>query len=270
LHERAGQQRAHGLDEFLDEVEVSISAQTVVRPAEILIVAEQFLVVGPEIETDGQRIARIDAGTGRIQCELSEGNSHSASPLVTDAEDGFVVRHHDQTRAAGRSRILENLDHATLHVGRDPQTPALLKHVAEALRGQADGRRVDNRHELFEMLAEHTIEENLVTIAQRCNRDVFLQRIGVPGYLRVDASCLLVERLASMRQQPLDAERAPLLRAECRALVQQRGSNQLETALADLGGCCLPWCRGLGVTWTISADAALCAALFHKRFRHRH
>jgi hypothetical protein len=49
-------------------------------------------------------------------------------------------------------------------LGRDPQAARFPKDVAELLARATHRRRVDNRQEFLQMVAQHPIEEMLVAI----------------------------------------------------------------------------------------------------------
>ncbi len=65
---------------------------------------------------------------------------------------------------------------------------------------RADGRRVDDRHQLFEVIGQHAVIEVNVAIQQRVQHHVLLQIVGCDGELLVDAFGLLPLILGADRQ----------------------------------------------------------------------
>ena len=62
--------------------------------------------------------------------------------------------------------------------GRDPDAARASEQSAETLRGQSDCGCVDDRHQLFEMIREHTVEQELVAILQLAQLAVALDGLG--------------------------------------------------------------------------------------------
>ena len=57
-------------------------------------------------------------------------------------------------------------------VGADEQAARALEDVAEFLAGEADGRRVDERLDLVDVVGDDAEEQRLVAVVQRVERDV--------------------------------------------------------------------------------------------------
>src|SRR5262249_40484586 len=98
--------------------------------------------------------------------------------------------------------------------------------VAELLAGPADGRCVDDRQELLEVIAEHAIEEVLVAVLQRDEADVLLERVALAGEILEDARGLLLDRVGGGRKEPLQAEpRGPRARERAALVVHRLGQQ---------------------------------------------
>jgi hypothetical protein len=72
--------------------------------------------------------------------------------------------------------------------------------VAEFLDGTADGRRVDDRQELLEVLGEEPVEQGGVTVLERRHPDVALEGVVlVMEVLELELD-LLVDRQDAVRE----------------------------------------------------------------------
>ena len=62
--------------------------------------------------------------------------------------------------------------------------------VAELPAGLTDGRRVDDRRELFEMVGQEPVEERLVAVLQRGEPDVALEVVRLAAKVfQLEATC---------------------------------------------------------------------------------
>ena len=202
------------------------------RPVtEVERVVQELPTVGPDVERDGQRPGRIDARGGGVQRELADRDRHAAGALVAEAQDALVVGDDDQADviAGGSKDVVDPAD----VIGRDPDAARAPEDVAELLAGEADGRRVDDRQELLEVLDEEPVEERLVAILERGQADVPLEVVGLAADVLELEPDLLVDRRHAWRQQAVQAEGVALAVGECRALVQQRISDQIVPATPD-------------------------------------
>ena len=77
-------------------------------PADVEVVVEQRLVVGADVEADGQRLRGMDAGGRGVERELADGDAHAARALVAEAEDALVVGDHDEAHVL-EGRVAEHL-----------------------------------------------------------------------------------------------------------------------------------------------------------------
>ena len=96
-------------------------------------------------------------------------------------------------------------------VGRDPDAARTPEDVAELLARETDGRRVDDRQELLEVLDEDPVEQGLVAVLERGQADVALEVVGLaPDVLELERD-LLLDRRHTRRQQTVQAEGVALL-----------------------------------------------------------
>ena len=121
----------------------------------------------------------------------------------------LVVGGHDEADVRLEPRCASTLGDAADVVGRDPRPRGAPQDVAELLAGPADGRRVDDRHELLEVLEEHAVEERLVAVLQRGQADVALEVVALAAdVLELQVTCSSIVRSARARARAGRAHRA--------------------------------------------------------------
>ena len=150
---------------------------------------------------------------------LPDRDPHPAGPLVAEAQDALVVGDDDQADVvAGRAKDV--VDPADV-VGRDPDAARTPEDVAELLTRETDGRRVDDRQELLEIVDEEAVEQGLVAVVECGEADIPLEVIALaPDVLQFPGD-LLVERRHSRWQQTVEAKGVALAGREGRALVEE-------------------------------------------------
>ena len=211
----------HSSDEFIDKLVIGLASQSRVSPSDVELVAEQSLVVGADIETDRERVGRMDPRGEGVQRELADGYHHASRPLVSQAEDALVVRDHDETHVVV-PHMAEDLVDATAMLRRYPQPTPSSKDVAEADGGVAYRRRVHDRNQLGHVFGHDLIEQCLVAVLKRHHPHVLLQWVGALGSdVFVCTSNLKISCRRLMRQHPLQLEDLAFLRRERRPLVQK-------------------------------------------------
>ena len=93
--------------------------------------------------------------------------------------------------------------------------------MAETLAGEAHGRRVDQWHDLVDVVADHAEEQRLVAVVQGGERNELFERIGQAAQVGEEARHLLVLGVDVRRQQAAQAQRIALDLGEGGALVAQ-------------------------------------------------
>jgi hypothetical protein len=89
-----------------------------------------------------------------------------------------------------------------------------------------DRGRVDDRHELGQVLDQQPVEERLVAVVQFTQVHVLGQNAGLFGQLAAHPQQLLVDGLHPLRQQTHQAQFLALGVGECRLLVEPRVGQQ--------------------------------------------
>jgi len=91
--------------------------------------------------------------------------------------------------------------------------------MAELLAGSADGRRVDQRQEFFQMFGNQRVIERFIGVLQVAQKDMAFQR-RVVGADALDAAGHLVSQgIHARRQQAVKPERVALGGRKGRAFV---------------------------------------------------
>ena len=140
------------LDERLDERVVGRAPQTRRPMADVQRILEEGRIVGPDVERDRQRDGRVDPAR-RVQGELADRDGHPAGALIAQAEDPLVVGDDDEPDVLVRA-LAEELRDPVAVGRRDPRPARPADDVAELLARPPDGRRVDDRQELLEVLGD--------------------------------------------------------------------------------------------------------------------
>ena len=234
-------------------------------PADVLGVVPPFRVVGADVQDDRQRSRRVDTPHQGVQRELADRDTHTASALITDAEDPLPVRDHDDVHLPVGAVPQQRADVVPVWIGDEqPAVPPV--DVAELLARLPDGRRVQDRQHLFDVVEEEAVEEDLVGVLERPQVDVSSQVGLVCPERLIRPAALLVERLDYRRQQSVQPERLALGLGERGALVQERSLEQVDPPRAGLRSRCDRGARGF-----VSADNRLmlfqCAHGFSSRLR---
>jgi hypothetical protein len=167
----------------------------------------------------------MDAGPDAVKRQLADTDRHAANTLVADAENCFIVRDNHEFDVAERRRVAQNLLDAAGIVGRNENAARPPIHVRKEMRGRANGRRVNHRHQFFQVVTQHSVEQNLVAILQQAEIDIPADRVLVEADRVVGAVGLHLDIVVLRRQHAFDAELAALLRRETDTLVVDGGTQ---------------------------------------------
>jgi hypothetical protein len=75
----------------------------VLSQAEVERVVEQALIVGADVEDDGQAELRRHAGAGGIEREFAERDAHPSGAEIAETEDALAVGNDDEPHVLFRS-----------------------------------------------------------------------------------------------------------------------------------------------------------------------
>ena len=174
----------------------------------------------------------MQPGTRRVQRQLADRNHHAAGTLVTEAEDALTVGDHNQPHVGLGEGAEDFLDAAPM-VGRDPHATAAPEDMTEVEPCLAHRRRINDRHELDDVLRQQPVKERLVAVLEVGEPDVLLERIGLAADGTVGALGLLLDGVDLRGKQSVELERVALFLGERGSLVQQGVPKHFLTALRD-------------------------------------
>ncbi len=107
--------------------------------------------------------------------------------------------------------------------------------VAELLAGEADGRRVDDRQELLEVLGQHAVEERRIPILEGRQADVLLERVVLASQARELELDLFLDAHDPVGKEPMEVERLALIGAEGEVLGEEAIAQQGRPTQGDVG-----------------------------------
>ena len=182
------------LDVVVDEGVVLRALDARLRDAEVERVVEQLLAVGADVEHHGEGARGVDAGGRGVDVELADGDLDAADAPVADAQDALGVGRDDQVDVLGPATAAQEsaLDAVGI-LDREVGAARSAVLVAVALDRLADGRGVDDRQHLGEVLAEQPEEQHLVAVVQRGEEDVLREVGGLCEVLLERATHLLLD-----------------------------------------------------------------------------
>ena len=156
LDHDAGEGFARRGDEFVDELVIGSTGQALLTHTDIVGVVQQGLVVGADIQHHRQAELRMDAGAGGIERQFADRDTHSIGAEVAEAQDTLTVGDDDQPCRIGP--VAQQFGDAAAVAGGNEQAARPLEDVAEPLAGEADRRRVDQRLDFIDIVADDAEE----------------------------------------------------------------------------------------------------------------
>ena len=226
LDQHAGEHGPRGRDELFHERVVLGAAQPPLAQPDVIRVAHQLHVVGADVQYHRQAGVRVHARAGDVERELADRDAHPVRAEVAQPQYALAIGHDDDSGAV--RPVAQHPGDVSAVVGGDEHAAGALEDVAEALAGEPDRRRVDERLHLVDVVADDAEEQRLVAVVQRGQRDVLAEVVGQPPQVLEEARGLLLLREENVRQQPAQAEPVSFLLREGSALVQGRIVQQVE------------------------------------------
>lgn len=121
------------------------------------------LVVGSDVEGDGQALVRFDAGQCGIQSHLSHGDAHAVGAQVAEAEDALAVSDHNGPHIT-LGPVAQDVVDVAFIVDGDEETARSPIHQTKLLARQTHSWRVHDRHHGVHVFRQQSVEEVLVAI----------------------------------------------------------------------------------------------------------
>ena len=116
--------------EALDVSVIVVAPHALMLPADIEGIGEPLLIVGADVEQDGQRGGGVDAGAGRVERQLADGDAHAAGALVAQPQDALAVGDDDHLDLVEARMIEDRLEGVALRVAQE-QPARIAPIVAE-------------------------------------------------------------------------------------------------------------------------------------------
>src|SRR5215831_5595212 len=113
----------------------------------------------------------MQATAAGIKRELADRDAHAAGALVPQAEDALAICHDDRLHPVEARPCKDAIDPGLVR-DTEEQPARLPKQTAEVLTAGADGWRVDDRHQLFQVADQQRVEQGLVGILQLAQEGV--------------------------------------------------------------------------------------------------
>eukprot|EP00960_Hanusia_phi_P068548 766873-Hanusia_phi.AAC.3 len=193
----------------------------------------QLLVVGPHVHQDRQTSSWMYPSTGRVQIQLADRDSHPIRSQISQAQNPLAVCDDSDVNLALRPVVEDAVDVA-LVLDREVHAAGALEDVAIPHAGQSHHRRVDDGHQLLQVVDYDTVEESLVGVKQRHEEEVLVQGLADVVELFHNSLLLQPQRLHSWRQQPSQMKPIPLVRAEGVPMVHDGVSKTIIAKLRTL------------------------------------
>ena len=152
----------------------------------------------------------MNSGTDAVQCGLAHTNGHTASTLVTDAENGFVVRHHHQLYVSEWCGLTQNFFNAPGVLRCDKHAASASEHSRIVTRRFAHCRRIDNRHHFFDVLTEQFVKQHFIAVLKHCETNIPAYIVTVVKNGLEDSLGLGIDIVVLGRQQTLNTQFAAL------------------------------------------------------------
>ena len=232
LEEHVREHLRHGLYERLHERVVVGAHDPLMAPTEVVGVVAPFLVVGPDVQHDGQRRGRVDPTAGRVERQLADGDAEAVGPLVPEPEDPLAVGDDDDRDLVVGHRAEDVLDAVLIGEGEE-EAPVVLVDAAELLARLPHRRGVDERQHAVHVLDEHPQEQGLVVVLHVAQQHVPGQIGRLVRQLGPNPVDPLLDGLDVGRHQAVQAQGVALVDGERGALVQQGVAQEVQAAKAD-------------------------------------
>ncbi len=214
-------------------------------------VVQQPLVVCAHVQGDRDHSARVDPRRGCVYGQFASRDLDAANAPVADAQDLLSIGAHDQVhiawpeaqRGEGRLDVVRPVDGQ-----EDAPRPTVL--VGVLLDRLPDGRVVDDRQQLGQMVGQHPVVENLIAVVQLLQVYVLGQVAAQVSQLLISPPRLLFQRQNRGRQPPGQPASLPLRVGERDPPVghrvgQHAGRARRAPCLLTHGSCPFCWFDGI-------------------------
>ena len=213
---------------------VGRSRQAVLAHAQVEAVLEEGFVIGSRVQKDRQCLFRGNAAAGGVEREFAHGDAHAAGPEVAQAQDALAIGHDDDAHVAVRPVRQDVADHA-LFVAADEEAARTLENMRVVLAARADGRRVDDGHELLYVVDDDAVEQVFVAVEQGHHLDELLESRGAIAHVAYYPKFLLLHARYPGRQEAHEPQVQSFLAGEGRSFIEQRVPQKVYSSFRRSG-----------------------------------
>ena len=176
----------------------------------------------------------MNSRTGGVEREFANRNPHAAGGEVSQPQNALAVGHDDHADVFVRP-IVQNLGHPTGILGRNEKTARTTEDIRIFLARLADRRRIDQRHDLIQMVQGQFVEECFIAILQ--GNEILFQ-VGsllpqVPEHAR-QLNSLSVDQ---GREKSAKSERVSFFLGEGGSLIEDRVVEEFNASGKLCRGC---------------------------------
>ena len=179
LQQRFREQLGHGLDVGIDESVVALAADARMPVPDIHRILEQAFPIGADIQHHWNHARGIDSARRGINRQLADRDFDAAHAPIAQSQNLLGVGGQDQVDVFGsgakvrKSRFdpIQMVD-GEVHAARPAALMVILLHR------HAYRQIVDDRDHLAQVPRQQTVEQHLITVMQRGEVDVLVERIG--------------------------------------------------------------------------------------------
>src|SRR5207249_3995670 len=107
----------------------------------------------------------LHAGTGHVQRKLPDRNAHAVRAKIAETQNALAIGDDDHANIVVRPVRKDLADMATLG-GRYIEPSRTTEDVPILLAGLPDRRRIDDRHQLRQMVDKHVVEQRLIAVLE--------------------------------------------------------------------------------------------------------
>ena len=173
MNKNIGPALAGGHHEFIDELIVAGTGHPFLAQTEIKRISEIGGIICADINHHRQCLFRCDTGASRVKREFADGNAHAVHPLVSETQNALTVSDHNHFNVVAVN-VFQNFQNLSLVLHRDKKASGLQEVVAKLLTSLTHRRRIDDRHDLFDVVAHDLVEQGFIRVMKRIQVEITL------------------------------------------------------------------------------------------------
>ena len=164
---------ACGHHKLINKLIVAGAAHSFLAQTEVKRIGEVGGIIRADINHHGQRLFRRDTGASRVKRKFANGNAHAVHTLISETQNALTVGDHNHFYVV-TVNIFQNFQNLPLVLHRDKKASGLQKVVAKLLTSFTHRRRVDDRHDFFNVVAHDLVEQGFIRVMKRIKIEITL------------------------------------------------------------------------------------------------